>query len=587
MAIVPLSKVTLVGHRAEKEQVLENLQEFGCLEIVSLAPDVAPLEDHTKRSREALAYLKRCPQKQRAATNPADFDAVQVEEEIVELRDRTHRLELERDALKHRIEALAPWGDFDFPPGGDLAGKRFWFYVMPRNRVRELAESDLIWEEVKRDGRNSYVIVVSDEEPMGVPAPRVRTGKVSRRKLERRLEEVELELEDASLERIRLTRWRDLLSRSLDALEDRAARRYAAGQCYDSEPVFALRAWAPTEALEALGSYAEAHGLAMEVSDPEPDDKAPTLLSNAEQSEGGEDLVNFYKTPGYGSWDPSAVVLYSFAIFFAMIISDGGYGLLLALLVAHYWKRLSGTAAGSRWRWVLLTLVVATIGYGALVGSYFGVSPAPGTIQARLAVLDITDAPTMMGLSISIGVLHVVLGNLMDAGRHGWSPKALPSLGWAVFVLAGYSLFIGSQAGTDATRTPSIVAAIAGLFLVFAFAGYGSRPLGRLGRGLAALTRITAAFGDVLSYLRLFALGLASASLAIAFNNMAAGAWESIPSVGILVAIAILIIGHSLNLLLAVASGFIHGLRLNVIEFFNWGLPEEGPLFRPFRKKGV
>jgi V/A-type H+-transporting ATPase subunit I len=101
------------------------------------------------------------------------------------------------------------------------------------------------------------------------------------------------------------------------------------------------------------------------------------------------------------------------------------------------------------------------------------------------------------------------------------------------------------------------------------------------------LTRVTAAFGDVLSYLRLFALGLASASLAIAFNNMAAGAWEAVPRVGILAAVAILIIGHSLNLLLAVASGFIHGLRLNVIEFFNWGLPEEGPLFRPFKKKGV
>ena len=95
------------------------------------------------------------------------------------------------------------------------------------------------------------------------------------------------------------------------------------------------------------------------------------------------------------------------------------------------------------------------------------------------------------------------------------------------------------------------------------------------------------AFGDVLSYLRLFALGLASASLAIAFNAMAADAREALPGAGLLAAIIILVIGHSLNLLLAVASGVIHGLRLNVIEFFNWGLPEEGPLFRPFKKKGA
>jgi V/A-type H+-transporting ATPase subunit I len=587
VAIVPLSKVTLVGHLSEKERVLDDLQELGCLEIASLVPDAAPPEHPSKQSREALSYLERCPQKQRPVTIPTDFDPVEVEQEILALKDRTHRLELERDALMQRIEALAPWGDFDFPAEEDLAGQRLWFYVVPRNRVHELATSDLIWEEVKRDSRNAYVIVISEEEPEGVPAPRVRSGSVSRRKLERRLEDVELELEDAYLERIRLTRWRELLSRSLDALEDRAARKHAAHQCYDSDPVFALQAWAPTETLETLSSYAAARGLAIEISDPGPDDQPPTLLRNPEGREGGEDLVTFYKTPSYSCWDPSCVVLYSFAIFFAMIISDGGYGLILALIVAHYWKRMSGSARGRRWRWVLLTLAAATIAYGILIGSFFGVAPAPGSVPARLAVLDMTDTTTMMGLSIAIGVLHVVLANLMDAGRHGFSPRALPSLGWAVFILAGYALYLGAHAGADTMRTPATVAAVGGLFLVFAFAGYGARPLTRLGKGLAALTRITAAFGDVLSYLRLFALGLASASLAISFNGMAASAWEGIPGVGVLAAVTILVIGHSLNLLLAIAGGFIHGLRLNVIEFFNWGLPEEGSLFQPFKKKGV
>ena len=587
MAIVPLSKLTLVGHQAEKERVLDDLQEFGCLEIVSLAHDVAPLADPSKRSREALSYLERCPEKQRPVTNPAHFDAVRVKGEILELRDRTHELELERDALMHRIDALLPWGDFEFPPEEDLGGQRIWFYVVPQNRLRDLEASDLTWEEVRRDGRNAYVVVISELEPEGVPAPRVRTGSVSRYRLERRLEDVELELEDASLERIRLTRWSRLMSLSLAALEDRAARRLAADQCYDSGPVFALRAWAPTETVEALGSYAAKNGMAMEVSDPGPDDEPPTLLRNAERTEGGEDLVNFYKTPGYSSWDPSSVVLYSFAIFFAMIISDGGYGLVLALVAARFWKRLSSSAAGRRWRWVMATLVVTTVAYGVLVGSFFGVAPGPDTFLSRLAVLDIADASSMMALSITIGAIHVMVGNLMNARRYGWSPRALPSLGWAVFVLAGYTLFVAGQAGADWLKTPAVAVAIAGLVLVFAFSGYGARPLIRLGRGLVGLTRITAAFGDVLSYLRLFALGLASASLAIAFNGMAADAREAIPGVGLLVALLILVVGHSLNLLLAVASGFIHGLRLNVIEFLNWGLPEEGPLFRPFKKKGV
>jgi V/A-type H+-transporting ATPase subunit I len=587
VAIVPLSKVTLVGHQAQKEQVLEDLQELGCLEVVSLAPDLVPLADPAKRSREALGYLERCSQKQRPVRNPAGFDAVEIEKEIVALQERTHLLELEHDSIMHRIEALAPWGDFDFPPQDDLAGKRFWFYIVPRNRMKELEESELIWEEVKRDGRHAYVIVISEREPQGVPAPRVRTGNVSRRVLERRLEDVELELEDAYLERIRLTRWRDLLSHSLDDLEDRAVRQQAAGHCYDSGPVFALQAWAPTESLDELSSYARERGLAIEVSEPTPEDRPPTLLRNTERREGGEDLVNFYKTPSYWSWDPSTVMLFSFAIFFAMIISDAGYGLVLALVVAYFWKRLSSSATGRRWRWVLATLAAATVSYGILVGSFFGVTPGRDTLLSRFNVLDLTDAPTMMGISVSIGALHVVVANVMDARRHGWSPRALAPLGWALSIAAGFAFFIAAQAGEETLQRVAAVVAGVGLLLVFGFAGYGARPLGRLGRGLVAMTRITGAFGDVLSYLRLFALGLASASLAVAFNGMAANAREAIPGIGLLAALTILLIGHSLNLLLAVASGFIHGLRLNVIEFFNWGLPEEGPLFRPFKKKGA
>jgi V/A-type H+-transporting ATPase subunit I len=104
-------------------------------------------------------------------------------------------------------------------------------------------------------------------------------------------------------------------------------------------------------------------------------------------------------------------------------------------------------------------------------------------------------------------------------------------------------------------------------------------------QGLLGLTRLSAAFGDVLSYLRLFALGLASASLAVAFNDMAAGIQSGMPRIGLLLSLLVLAFGHALNLLLGVSSGVIHGLRLNVIEFFNWGLKDEGRRFKPFRQK--
>ena len=109
----------------------------------------------------------------------------------------------------------------------------------------------------------------------------------------------------------------------------------------------------------------------------------------------------------------------------------------------------------------------------------------------------------------------------------------------------------------------------------------------RLLQGLLALTNATKVFGDVLSYLRLFALGLASASLAITFNQIASDVAAAAPGAGLLLQLLILLLGHGLNLALAVISGVVHGLRLNFIEFFTWGMEEEGRPFRPFHKKEI
>ena len=119
------------------------------------------------------------------------------------------------------------------------------------------------------------------------------------------------------------------------------------------------------------------------------------------------------------------------------------------------------------------------------------------------------------------------------------------------------------------------------------FTGAGSSPGQRLIKGLLGLTRITNCFGDVLSYLRLFALGLATSSLAVTFNELAMQVLSAMPGIGLLFAMFILLIGHGLNFALALVSGFVHGLRLNFIEFFNWSAPEEGIPFRAFAKKEI
>jgi V/A-type H+-transporting ATPase subunit I len=178
-----------------------------------------------------------------------------------------------------------------------------------------------------------------------------------------------------------------------------------------------------------------------------------------------------------------------------------------------------------------------------------------------------------------------VLANLLNARRFGWRSEALAPLGWACMILGGFFVPVAGIVKLPVLRTAGIGMLIIGAVLVLAFSGVGKKPVARAVSGLLAFTRVTGAFGDVLSYLRLFALGLASASLGVAFNEMAGQLRDAVPGVGFLLMLLVLLVGHGLNVILSLSSAVIHGLRLNVIEFFNWGLPDEGKPFSAFARK--
>ncbi len=236
-------------------------------------------------------------------------------------------------------------------------------------------------------------------------------------------------------------------------------------------------------------------------------------------------------------------------------------------------------------------LVGGSLAWGVLVGSYFGVAPAPDSFWGRARVLEVGNFDTMMKLSVSIGVLHLVLANAEQAWLNRGRVAMGAPLGWIAALLradsqCGWARRPGRRPGWyPAGAGPSRC----GLVAVFAFSsGRAVRDLRsgvlRVLDGLQALTNVTRVFGDVLSYLRLFALGLASASLALTFNNLAREA-SSVQGLGLLFALLILLVGHVLNLALSLMSGVVHGLRLNYIEFYNWALSGEGYAFRPFKKR--
>jgi V/A-type H+-transporting ATPase subunit I len=512
---------------------------------------------------------------------------------VLDAKDRLRTALDRRDALAQRARDLADWGDFTLPPPADLGGRKLWFYRLPLRQLAALDDLDLPWQIVRRDNRQAYLVVIAAEEPPpdALPVPRDHAGALPLSEVERQLEAAELALEDVQAERRALTRWIYLLTKHFARAEDQAVLRHAQSQALDIDGLFAVQGWVGVSQLAAVEALAQQQGLALLVEDPAPDDTPPTLLTNPERLGAGEDLVHFYQMPAYDSFDPSRVLFFSFAIFFAMILSDAGYAALLGLGLLLFWRKLGASPAGRRFRVLASAIAGASFAWGVAVGSYFGFSPPAGSLPAQLHVLDLNDFDTMMRLSVGVGVFHVVLANLVRIGNLWPRFQALAPLGWILIATGGFTLWLAISAPEPAALGEAVGYAAIGLGLALVFFASSTRAVTGLGSvlmrgldGLMALTQVTKIFGDTLSYLRLFALGLASASLALTFNDLARQVGEQVPGLGLLLQILLLLIGHGLNMALGLVSGVVHGLRLNYIEFYNWALSGEGYPFRPFKK---
>jgi V/A-type H+-transporting ATPase subunit I len=586
MSIVTLNKVTVFGLGVDREAILEGLQRLGCMHLIPLQPPAKEFEfgtsDRYEDTQKALRYIMDVPRRRHQVRDEAQFDLDLIVAAALANKQKRREAKDRKLFLAERLEKLAPWGNFTLPNLDNLGGYRLWFYQVPHTKAKQIQGLELPWQIVGEDHLNVYVVIVAKEEPPTdiLPVPRTHAGAVSPEKLKGQLEQVEVELDEIGAEHEALSRWIFLLSKNLTRAEDEVALQEAKSQAKDEDGIFMVQGWIPKESLKSLDAFAEENLLAFFAEPPKPEDTPPTLMDNPATFRGGQDLVTFYQTPGYRTWDPSSVVFFSFALFFAMILSDAGYALVLAVIVACFWNQMGTTAGGKHFRILTVVGLFLAVVYGVLVGSYFGIEPPEGSLLANLKLLNLQDYDSMMRLAIAIGCLHISFANAVVAYRaRDFSGKAQP-LGWIAVIVGGFALYQGWQ-------NLGIGLVVGGFLTIFLGAFVGSQkklPL-RIIDGLSSLAGISKLFGDVMSYLRLFALGLASASLALTFNQLAGQVYQAVPGLGILLSLLILLLGHGINLLLAIISGFVHGLRLNYIEFFNWGLSEEGYPFQAFAKK--
>lgn len=617
MAIVPLQKVNLYGTLSDREVVVDGLQQLGCLHLVNLSgQDAAKPLEQTDRNlvEDAIRYLEASPvqNSNQRQQYKDDLDCLRVAQLALENQKLRDEVGDRHDQLQQQVDTLTPWGEFRWPDLQETAGVRIWFYIIPERELKVLRSSTLAWRLIRQEQQSAYVVVLSVEQP-DLPWAFKALPQRSLSDIQTEVIAVGEELEALHWQRAELTRWLTLLKRDLNETDDLLSRLMATDTTWADQHLYVLQAWAPKNQVPAVREFAQKNRLAFTAEAPRPDELPPTLLKNPTLVAGAEGAVTFYITPPYRSWDPTWIMFLSFTVFFAMIVSDAAYGLIFLVGLLVGWRYLSGSRESRSLRNLMATMILATIGYGILAGSYFGATPA-GLEWMQLKVEGqpfVNHKDAMMMLSLGIGAVHLALANVVTAWQQRGSNTSWVAVGWVLGILGGYFWGLFSEETNKATvwlaamwgPAPASfqpqfewvgqMAVAIGLSLVFLFSSsrplVGGTPLDwilRIVDGLLGLTKVSQAFGDILSYLRLFALGFASAQLAVTFNDMA-NSMQQIPGVGMLLALLVLILGHGVNIVLGIMGGVVHGLRLNCIEFFNWSLTEEGHPFRAFRKKAI
>jgi V/A-type H+-transporting ATPase subunit I len=598
MTIITLAKVTIFGMTDDKASILADLQQLGCLHLIPLQ-EQEPVEGFSaskpdQEARQALRYIMDVRQRRHQLKVDASFSLDGVVSQALANQARRREAEDRLLALQQRLGEIEPWGDFTLPDLRDLAGQRLWLYRVPHQKKKAfhagLDSLALPWQQLYESPRHLYYALISPEEPKEalLPVRRSHVGSESPRQVRQQLDEARVALEDIEAEHQALSRWIFLLSKHIDKADDQTSLQEALTKTREEDSILLVQGWVPRRDLPRLERFVQEKELAYLAEAAGPEDSPPTLMRNSAALSGGQDLVTFYETPGYRDWDPSVVVFFSFAVFFSMILADAGYALVLSVLIGLLWNSMGRSPGGRHFRILACVGMVFAVLYGILAGSYFGVEPPAGTLLARLKILNLNDYGEMMKISLVVGSFHLILANGVVALREvSVSGKAKP-LGWIAIILGGLSMYLSG--GHSGGLHLGVGLGIGGMLTLLALSS--SRPIQgptsivlRLVDGLGSLTNLSKLFGDVMSYLRLFALGLASASLAMTFNQLASQVYSSNIALGAPIALLILLLGHGINLLLAIISGFVHGLRLNYIEFFNWGLSEEGYPFQPFAKK--
>lgn len=357
------------------------------------------------------------------------------------------------------------------------------------------------------------------------------------------------------------------------------------------EKVMVLEGWCPEENTEQLNEYLDSSGVYYESTEPEAGESVPVKLKNNKFARLYEMIGELYDLPNYRELDLTPFFAPFFLLFFGLCVGDTAYGLII-LLAAIFMRKKAKPSMKPVFS-LAIWLGASTVILGFVSGTFLGFN----LIEANIPWLEkfkviMLDSNQLFYTALIIGVVQILFGMIIKAIgmviRFGWA-ASLSAWGWLIIVLGMGGTFVFSnlmKIDSQTTRYLYYGFGILGALFIFILNDIKRNPLINIGVGLwDAYNMATGLLGDLLSYIRLFALGISSAVMGFVFNDLAIKMSGDIPVLNIIIMVVIMLIGHGINIFMAGLGGFVHPMRLTFVEFYkNAGFEGGGKKYNPFKQ---
>lgn len=598
--IVKMKKAVVFMKTSQKTQALEILRGVGVLHLspAAAAKEVSSLEE-LKRAKDqtllAIALLSDLKKKKNGGT--AEFNAAEVAASVAELHGEIARLNEDSARCRAQITALEPWGNFSPEDLKALAaaGLRIRLFWLSEKQLKALPET-VSYIVLRKNKKMTAVAVLNEEgEIDGTEQP------VPEYSLQHWHCQIEENDRLTAAARAKIESYAGALPalrsriKTLEAGIEFETVRSGAGS---DEEVSWVSGFVPVDTLEALKKGCAENALGLVLTEPDDDDPVPTKIKNGRIVSLIQPLFDFLGTvPGYKEADVNGFVLFFFSVFFAMILGDAGYGLIfLTASVAGMFltKKKSGKVAPVT---VLLTwLSFCVVVWGALSGNWFASQTLAQWAPLKAITVPALDAFGAQS-SDSVKFLSFFIGTVQISIAHIWSfirglrekprVKALTDIGWLMACWGLFNLMLNLI--LKKPMLPVSYGLIGGgvLFLILFGKQDDNHFFKNIGKGLLGIVstflNTVNMFSDIMSYIRLFAVGLASFQIELAFSSIAGSLSESLGVPGMIFGAVVLLFGHALNMMLGVLAILVHAVRLNLLEFAgHLGQQWVGIKYRPF-----